>query len=423
MITKQTKANLSQLVNEIESRKEDFGGALVAFALSRSEKHDFHVTFGVVRFMGRDEETSELDYDWGRFRILRKWMSVEEAVELLRGIWGEECAHVNQMAPITVRSDLHDLRHLNSHEQYGFLHKDWPGFLGYADINESTRGVMKNECLSKLGFPMYPDEEEAIVDTMGLDLAQGWQLVQRIEVWVPDFRARIRAMTIDGKRIRVEVQTGRIPPEDVRVKFFSKGQGCASKSDDIPLQGSVVEFVAEEEPVRAEVHILSARDGTLIDRIGHDERYPLRGGVVARLTEKETLEIIARGENEQVEFTEKLNKGNPAPIMAAFVAFANTKGGLILLGVDDNGMITGIEEDPSGVIMNWVHSQTDPPVQVKVKTLEIQGKRVTAIEVPEGVAKPYLLIDGRAYVRRGATSRPVKRTELDELQKGHTGMF
>ena len=423
MVSEQTKENLSRLLNVIESRKDDFRGALVAFALSGPDNQGYRVTFGLIRFMGRDETVAECDYDWGRFRIVQKVVPVETAVKQLRSTWEEEHVQINGMMPIHVQSNLHDLRQLSSHEQYGYFHKEWPGLFGYADIHETTNGAIKHEYLSRLGLPMYPDEEEAIADTMGLDLLRSWQLTQRIEVWVPDFRARIRTLRIEGKKISAEVESGLTPIEDVRIKFFSRGEKQRSKSSDLLLEGSVIEFVAEEPPVRVEAHLLSVKDGTLIDRVGYDNRYPSREGAILGMTEKDILDIISHGENEQVEFKEKVNREKPTTLMATFVAFANTKGGVILLGVDDNGRVRGVREDYSQMLTNWVHSLTDPPVEMKVRDLDLQGKRITVVEVPEGDKKPYLLVDEGPYVRRGATDKPVKRSELDDMRGGQKGVW
>jgi len=60
------------------------------------------------------------------------------------------------------------------------------------------------------------------------------------------------------------------------------------------------------------------------------------------MTESELLELISGGENLRVEFKESRNK-LPANLFETICAFLNTKGGLILLGVNDAGKITGID--------------------------------------------------------------------------------
>ncbi|RLB79712.1 MAG: hypothetical protein DRH24_12035, partial [Deltaproteobacteria bacterium] len=52
------------------------------------------------------------------------------------------------------------------------------------------------------------------------------------------------------------------------------------------------------------------------------------------------LGIIARGEGEEVEF-----KRNVAGVAETVCAMANTKGGYILVGIDDRGRVTGVEPE------------------------------------------------------------------------------
>jgi ATP-dependent DNA helicase RecG len=57
------------------------------------------------------------------------------------------------------------------------------------------------------------------------------------------------------------------------------------------------------------------------------------------IEEKEPKKLLDLGETETLEFKEKLNKS----FYKTISAFANTKGGIILLGVEKNGIITGVE--------------------------------------------------------------------------------
>ena len=56
--------------------------------------------------------------------------------------------------------------------------------------------------------------------------------------------------------------------------------------------------------------------------------------------------LISQGENSSVEF--KLQESNPDSIAKEIVAFANTQGGTVLLGVDDAGKLVGIDNSK-----NW----------------------------------------------------------------------
>ena len=59
------------------------------------------------------------------------------------------------------------------------------------------------------------------------------------------------------------------------------------------------------------------------------------------MNEAELLSILARGEDSRHQF--KRDETNADSIAAELAAFANSGGGLLLLGVDDNGKVTGLD--------------------------------------------------------------------------------
>ena len=70
---------------------------------------------------------------------------------------------------------------------------------------------------------------------------------------------------------------------------------------------------------------------------------------------KDVTRIIEEGEGFEVEFKRKVT--TPEKIARALIAFANTKGGHILFGVDDDGSIVGVESEKSEV--DLIHQAAD----------------------------------------------------------------
>ena len=78
------------------------------------------------------------------------------------------------------------------------------------------------------------------------------------------------------------------------------------------------------------------------------------------MLKSDLLEIIANGENSGVEF--KRDDIRPEQLAKEIVAFANVQGGRILLGVEDNGRITGLHRaGPPGVGFECVPGQGTSP--------------------------------------------------------------
>ncbi len=136
----------------------------------------------------------------------------------------------------------------------------------------------------------------------------------------------------------------------------------------------------------------------------------------------ELLEIIANGENSGVEF--KRDDLRPEQLAKEIVALANLRGGLILLGVEDDGTISGIVRDNlEEWIMNAVFSAKVHPMILPFYE-EIQfddkfeNKRVAVISLTQGSSKPYVVRHNQredVYVRLGSTSRLASREEQARL--------
>ena len=143
----------------------------------------------------------------------------------------------------------------------------------------------------------------------------------------------------------------------------------------------------------------------------------------------ELLEIIANGENSGIEF--KRDDIRPEDLGKEVVALANLQGGRILLGVEDDGTITGIQNRGRSSTEEWVmqcfrdkvHPLIIPyyeeiTVQQPDDTTNNSGLKVAVITVEQGTSKPYVLRHNgqeRIYIRVGTTSRDATREQQARL--------
>ena len=101
--------------------------------------------------------------------------------------------------------------------------------------------------------------------------------------------------------------------------------------------------------------------------------------------EREFRDTLIRGETLTVEFKSDL-KGLPdRDLVAAVVAMANTEGGLILLGVEDDGTVTGVQplhQDVTGLVA-LIANRTNPSVAVTVEVVDWNKKKFLTIQVPK----------------------------------------
>lgn len=136
---------------------------------------------------------------------------------------------------------------------------------------------------------------------------------------------------------------------------------------------------------------------------------------------QELKRLISRGEGQYLEFKKKAN--HPEKIIKELVAFANSGGGLLVLGVDDDGTLSGTRNIEGEVfiledaITKWVR----PRPVYKVEIIKLNEKKGIALfHIEEGKRKPYFVKleedtgKGRAYVRSGEESLQASR-EMREI--------
>lgn len=118
------------------------------------------------------------------------------------------------------------------------------------------------------------------------------------------------------------------------------------------------------------------------------------------------LSLIAGGENQTVEF--KNNFGMEA--IEALVAFANTSGGAVCVGVSDKGAIIGVTISPES-LQNWINeikTKTSPLLIPEAEVVEIESKKVVVLSIQEHPIKP-VAVRGK-YFKRVANSNHLLST-------------
>src|SRR2546421_8141929 len=129
----------------------------------------------------------------------------------------------------------------------------------------------------------------------------------------------------------------------------------------------------------------------------------------------ELMRLVRGGEDTYLELKVKLS--NPERIAQGIAALANTGGGVIVFGVNDNLRVEGLD-DPESVRDELVRICREDVVPSIFPYIDIvsfdNGTRVVALDVV-GKRRPYRTVDGRYFVRVGAERREATREELSAL--------
>src|SRR4030042_1274724 len=135
------------------------------------------------------------------------------------------------------------------------------------------------------------------------------------------------------------------------------------------------------------------------------------------MNKTELREIINNGENSGVEF--KRDHDHPDSLATEMAALLNLEGGWVLLGVEDNGAITGLtrsREEAEQLVMNLARQNLQPEIIPVWRSVTMDdGKIVGVVGLPaDSPGKPYKAKRGSAwipFVRVGSTSRQATREE------------
>jgi len=108
---------------------------------------------------------------------------------------------------------------------------------------------------------------------------------------------------------------------------------------------------------------------------------------------RELLELIEEGESLTCEFKRKFS--TTEKIVREMIAFANTKGGYLIIGVDDDKEIFGVESEKAEaeLIYDAAKNFCEPPLDVSIDYVEVKGKEVVVVEVFESQNKPHRIQD------------------------------
>ncbi len=136
--------------------------------------------------------------------------------------------------------------------------------------------------------------------------------------------------------------------------------------------------------------------------------------MTANVPQTDLLGKLAAGEGAHQEFKGLIDNGES--VAGEIVAFANSDGGTLFVGVEDDGSIVGLT-DPDTVFQTLVHLCRDrciPPVSPVIEQLDVGGRTVLGLTIrPElNRLKPYRTAGGRFYMRVGKKKQDATGREL-----------
>jgi ATP-dependent DNA helicase RecG len=133
----------------------------------------------------------------------------------------------------------------------------------------------------------------------------------------------------------------------------------------------------------------------------------------------ELIQLIGRGEDSHTQFKQNQDVTNAQSLAGELVAFANSKGGRILIGVSDQGEVAGLPAADvrriNQLLANTATNNVRPSLNPETENVSVGDRLVMVVTVREGISKPYSDNNGVFWVKCGSDKR--RATAREEIQR------
>lgn len=139
------------------------------------------------------------------------------------------------------------------------------------------------------------------------------------------------------------------------------------------------------------------------------------------LTESGLLALIAAGEGRTLEFKRGVQRGEK--LARTLAAFANTRGGMLLVGIGDRGEVLGAPrpKESARALVEIAEELVEPALAVEVAIVRAREKPIVCCSVPLSGARPHAVVhdDGtrEVVVRAGSSNRAAGARAIAEMRE------
>ena len=374
-------------------------------------KDQMQIHSALIEFLDTKEITPQ-NYEYNELLLITELWDIKKTKDAIKKLANENKIILNNVE-FEFKGSFSRIEFISSKSRHGYFRHVFPR--QYVTYNLQNQVRLPFQPLIAKNMPLFPDGNKAIMDYFKMAANP----ISYIFFNIPDYRARIDTVTISGQSVQVTVDT-KIPLNDISVKFYAEYEQPSDyysrleysmKSPDIEISDETFVYEFDKEFGYVLVSISEKKTGGLIDYRGYNLGWDYQEGVEINREDYDIREIIRRGENLNTEFKLILSE----EFLETVVAFANTSGGMILLGVKDDCQVQGYRPKTDDQISNLIDSNIDPRPIYKIYDRIIDDKEITIIEIPEGENKPYCHREKGFYVRSSSNDRHPIRSEMDQF--------
>jgi hypothetical protein len=403
----------------VEARRTQYSGADFTGAVVTTTAGP-RLVRAKVRFAFPDDSVHDERFDYGELTLVRKRLTVDQGLATIEGILAG--AHVLPPFEFGVEpfESIFLSPRVSNHLPAPLGERpggDWPCVEIWL---RSTQQLLYREPYGPLirpGLPTLANPHEFSTDWIGFDRPrQGHE--QNITVAIlPDHRIRLGPVTFGEQDVTVAVTfgPGEPTPTTFRATWILNEPPRETRVELTPQEGSL-HLSYPTEWATLHVYAIAEPSGELLDWVEiHRTHGYTDDVVVVTSSARQFEELLEEWETQTIEFKTSVNPTNAHDFIQTVVAFLNTDGGTIFVGVEDSGTVVGIRnpETIEQTVANFIEEFCEPAVVPTYEVVEVGSLKILAVHIPVGRDRPYVhRPTGAIYVRRGSHDRPARRAEI-----------
>ena len=357
--------------------------------------------------------------------LWERWIKPEELESFVNEISGGKLVTDDGQIDLGGNSKAWRRNQLPSKNEY----MTYPGYI--YELQLSKPSGSHERPLLDYKFPYYSDVFEALRHWVEIKDFHGSNDARlgSVLVILPECRAYFAKVTMDKGKLKVALSLEKKQMSSLVVKGLWSYESSI-KHFQCKASKAEVEIDMPPEPDRLEFWLIGS-DNTVYD-FRQESRYWSAGQerfLVSQYEEKDDLkavqEAVKKGEGPNIEFKPfiEVKDKKVRELVRTVIAFANTSGGMIIIGVDDTCVITGVEKDIRkfigkskrdleqsyttylGGLRQAINRVINKALELEFKKVRVNNETVILIRVPEGRDKPYFDVQtNEIFVRRGANN-------------------
>lgn len=413
------------LLADFEKKKSQYDSIEVRGCIVKS--NDVWQNFvTVIMPINKGEKREPITYEYTDIILFKRYATVESFAEMFRSIITTKKVALDGLPEYTAPNDYVDLSQwgytdfIPSHISYGILNLEWPA-ISYEVRSSTTQPMNQPRLTVKKELPVYPTLDYAIRDIVGLSYQN--VVLCNLFILLPNYAISTKLVVHSRKEIDIHLEAN--DNLDLLCKYYCRFEDEVLHEEQEYKDGKDLKLKFPKEIVELWVYIFDS-DGALIDlKWWNYPPYNSIGGVIiANDSEEYWKGIIESGESYYVEFKNSLHRSdkyNHDDFLESVISFSNSEGGVIIIGVGDNGEMNGINEGEIpivyGLIEQLVYSRIDGKTEINRKTMAIDGKKYVVVEVEAGKEAPYFFKGTlQGYIRRGTTDKLIDKYTLESIK-------